>query len=218
MDDKEPIQIQVADKRFWAQDESVFERAEIPERPEVRVPVPEGTPYRLYVFGVDRSRVDQIAHDMHVNARIVEDLKQANLFVTAKSYYRKKPQKIKDAEAASLPVYVLKSNTPIQIRQMLSTLFTSGRNVLDKPVEAPNSMKNALHEAEMAVEQVKGGQNLVELSPQSNYIRRLQHIVAERNNLFSESTGKEPNRRVRIFKEHTVGVSPVETDLRRFGK
>lgn len=32
MDDKEPIQIRVADKRFWAQDASVFDRAVIPEK------------------------------------------------------------------------------------------------------------------------------------------------------------------------------------------
>ena len=32
MDDKEPTRIQVADKRFWAEDESVFDRAEIPEK------------------------------------------------------------------------------------------------------------------------------------------------------------------------------------------
>ncbi|RPJ56813.1 MAG: nucleotide exchange factor GrpE [Acidobacteria bacterium] len=32
MDDKEPIQIQVADKRFWAQDESILDRAEVPEK------------------------------------------------------------------------------------------------------------------------------------------------------------------------------------------
>lgn len=31
MEDKEP-EIQVADKRFWAQDETVFDRAEIPEK------------------------------------------------------------------------------------------------------------------------------------------------------------------------------------------
>ena len=159
-----------------------------------------------------------MAHDMHVNARIVDDLNQANLFITAKSYYRKKPQKIKDAEAANLPVYVLKSNTPIQIRQMLGTLFPSRRNVLERPVEQPDSMKIALHEAEIAVEQVKSGRDVVELAPQSNYIRRLQHIIAERNNLTSESTGKEPNRRVRIFKEHPVGVSSVENELQRYGE
>jgi len=42
---------------------------------------------------------------------------------------------------------------------------------------------------------------VVELSPQSAYIRRLQHLIAERNNLLSKSSGKDPNRRVRIYKE-----------------
>jgi predicted RNA-binding protein Jag len=55
-------------------------------------------------------------------------------------------------------------------------------------------------EAEEAVEQVKDGQEAVELSPQSAYIRRLQHLIAERNKLSSQSTGKDPHRRVRIYK------------------
>jgi molecular chaperone GrpE len=32
MDDKEPIHLQVSDKRFWAQDESILDRAKIPEK------------------------------------------------------------------------------------------------------------------------------------------------------------------------------------------
>lgn len=162
--------------------------------------IPEGSAYKIYVFGVDRGRVEQMAKDLRVNARVVENLNEANLFITAKSYYRKKPQKIKDAEAANLPIYVLKSNTPIQIRQMLATLFPNNRAVLEQSKEEPPTLKNAMHEAEEAIEQIKGGQNVVELSPQSNYIRRLQHVLAERNNLGSESTGREPNRRVRIYK------------------
>jgi len=39
----------------------------------------------------------------------------------------------------------------------------------------------------------------VELAPQNAYIRRLQHQMAERFNLGSRSTGKEPRRRVRIY-------------------
>jgi predicted RNA-binding protein Jag len=73
-------------------------------------------------------------------------------------------------------------------------------------------LKSALHEAEEAIEQIKGGESAVELSPRSNYIRRLQHLLAERNNMASESTGKEPNRRVRIFKE---GTAPLENIARR---
>jgi predicted RNA-binding protein Jag len=62
------------------------------------------------------------------------------------------------------------------------------------------SFRSALDEAKEAVESVKSGQESIELSPQSAYIRRLQHLVAERNGLFSQSTGKDPNRRVRIFR------------------
>ena len=40
----------------------------------------------------------------------------------------------------------------------------------------------------------------IELSPQSSYIRKLQHELAEQHSLTSRSTGKEPYRRVRISK------------------
>ncbi|NQT05085.1 MAG: hypothetical protein HQ577_03650, partial [Dehalococcoidia bacterium] len=45
-----------------------------------------------------------------------------------------------------------------------------------------------------------GNEGEVELSPQSAYIRRLQHLIAERNEMSSSSAGRDPNRRVRIYK------------------
>lgn len=45
------------------------------------------------------------------------------------------------------------------------------------------------------------GQEEVNLSPQTSYIRRLQHLIAQRSDLSSRSFGKDPNRRVRIYKE-----------------
>jgi predicted RNA-binding protein Jag len=39
----------------------------------------------------------------------------------------------------------------------------------------------------------------IELAPQTSYIRRLQHQVAERYNLLSRSRGKEPHRHVEIL-------------------
>jgi len=156
--------------------------------------VKEGKPPRLYLFGVNRGRIEQMAKEWQLNLDIVSSLNDASLFVTSKSHYRRKPQKVKDAEAANLPIYVLKSNTPAQIRQLLDTISpTAGTEKADR-------FKVALGEAEEAVEQVKSGREAVELSPQSAYIRRLQHLIAERNNLSSKSLGKDPNRRVRIFK------------------
>ncbi len=153
---------------------------------------------KLYLFGVNRARLGQIAKERQLSLDIVNNLSETNLLVTSKHYYRRKPQTIRDAEAANLPIYVLRSNTPPQIRQLLNTLY---------PLPATgkvDSLKLALGEAEEAVEQVKNGGETAELSPQSAYIRRLQHLIAERSNLSSKSSGKEPNRRVRIFKETEV--------------
>ena len=41
----------------------------------------------------------------------------------------------------------------------------------------------------------------LELAPANSYIRRVQHELAGRFNLDSESHGKEPERRVRILPE-----------------
>jgi stage III sporulation protein SpoIIIAA len=150
---------------------------------------------RIYLFGVNRTRLEHMAGEMNLSLNIVANLWEANLFVTSKNYYRRKPQKVRDAETANLPIYVLKSNTPPQIRQMLQSVY---------PLTAPgkrDSFQMALAEAEEAVEQIKNGsEGEVELSPQSAYIRRLQHLIAERNEMASRSEGKDPNRRVRIYK------------------
>ena len=157
--------------------------------------VKEGESPRLFLFGVNRTRLDQMIKDMRLNVEMVDNLKDAAVMVTSKNYYRRKPQKVRDAEAAGVPIYVLRSNTPPQIRQLLHNLYPLAG------VEKADSFNLALNEAEEAVEQVRGGQGSIELSPQSAYIRRLQHLIAERNDVPSQSTGKDPNRRVRVYKE-----------------
>jgi stage III sporulation protein SpoIIIAA len=160
-------------------------------------PVKEPTQVKLFLFGVNRSRVLQIAHEMHMEVDVVEHLEQATILVTSKNYYRRRPQKVKDAEAANIPVYVLRGNTPPQIQQFLSTLHEPQKGTRESGYES------ALAEAEKAVEQVMDGENIVELSPQGSYIRRLQHMIAERSDLSSHSLGQGNNRRVRIFKERS---------------
>ena len=152
---------------------------------------------KLYLFGVNRGRMEQMVKEMRLSLDIVNGLNDANLFITSKSYYRRKPQKVRDAEAANLPIYVLKSNTPAQIRQLLDAIYPTGGT------GKADLLKLALGEAEEAVNQIKSGQEAVELNPQSAYIRRLQHLIAERNELSSQSLGKDPYRKVMILKQET---------------
>jgi predicted RNA-binding protein Jag len=47
---------------------------------------------------------------------------------------------------------------------------------------------------------MNGERSAVELAPRGSSVRRLQHQMAERYTVHSESRGREPNRRVKIFR------------------
>jgi stage III sporulation protein SpoIIIAA len=83
---------------------------------------PEKT-LRFYLFGANRSRLEQTAKEGRKQLKIAADLKQADILLTTRSDYRRKPQKIRDAEALGIPIYVLKSNNAAQMRQCLDALY-----------------------------------------------------------------------------------------------
>jgi hypothetical protein len=83
---------------------------------------PEKT-LRFYLFGANRSRLEQVAREGRRELKIVADLRQADIFLTTRSYYRRKPQKIRDAEALGIPIYVLKSNNAAQMKHCLDALY-----------------------------------------------------------------------------------------------
>jgi hypothetical protein len=121
--------------------------------------------------------------------------------MTLRTFYRRKPQALREAEARGLPVYVLKSNTISQMEQSLISLRPDQGRF--DPVTA------ALQEAENAISQIMENDGEIELSPQNSYIRRLQHQLAQKYHLASRSSGREPTRRVRIYRENG---SPIDEE------
>ena len=70
----------------------------------------------------------------------------------------------------------------------------------EEQASADPDVRTALEEAREAVDRIMGGERKVALSPQSAFIRRLQHGMAARYNLGSASAGRDPGRRVIIRK------------------
>lgn len=151
---------------------------------------------RIYAYGVARNRLTQAAKRLGVPVLVVNDVSEADALVTLRSYYRKRMRAIVDAEHRGLPIYVLRSNTVNQMQQFLSDLFNLTRDTGEEPVGEP-----ALRETQGAINAVLNGERWVELPPAAAHIRRLQHQMARQANLTSHSYGKEPNRRVRIYRE-----------------
>ena len=148
------------------------------------------TERRILPFGVSRQRLTQALRETHFPGRIVDHLDDADAVITLRPYYRRKPQTLHDAESRGIPIYVVKSNTVVQLEQsLLSMRHEKGGD----PVVA------ALEEAEEAIGRVINEDSARDLNPQNAYIRRLQHMLAQRYNLDSRSMGKEPYRHVRIL-------------------
>ncbi len=149
---------------------------------------------KVFPFGVARNRLRSATKSLRVPVNIVDSLGEADVLVTTKHFYRRRPKLIADAERRGTPVYVLRANTSAQMEAFLMDYFRlsdgGGGDALDR----------AMQETEEAIDRVLEGASSVELAPQQSFIRRYQHQMAQAMDLESRSFGKEPNRRVRIFR------------------
>jgi stage III sporulation protein SpoIIIAA len=150
---------------------------------------------RIYPYGVARNRMQQAAARLGVPATIAKDVDEADIVLTLRAYYRSRQQPIMDAEARGVPIYVLRANTINQIEQSLVEVF-------NLPGEgAVSNYDDVAHQTESAIQAVISGQKWVDLPPANSNVRKIQHDMARQAELVSHSYGKDPNRRVRIFRE-----------------
>ena len=152
---------------------------------------------RIYAYGVARSRLEQSAKRLRLPVEIVQNLDEADVLVTLKSYWRRRPRLINEAEQRGLPIHVLRANTLAQMEQFLTDVF----NIEVQEEREADPYAQAIRETEEAIQKVLAGARSVDLSPQNAFIRRIQHQMAREANLISHSYGKEPRRRVRIYRD-----------------
>lgn len=185
-------------------EEGIYQAMEAP------TPLPVVKTLRVYPFGVNRDRLEQSARQLQVPLQITNNQADSDAVITLKNYYRRQPERLQQAEQDQKLIIILKNNTIAQMQQALARVFDLPvESIPDDEQEVPpggkisfdDPTKQALLETEDAIHQVLNkGLTTAELAPANAYIRRLQHQMATRYNLISRSRGKEPNRRVKIFR------------------
>ena len=143
---------------------------------------------------MSRNKLEEAAQRLRVPLTVVNDLDEADLVVTVKNYYRKRPKMIADAEKHGMPIYVLRSSTAMQVDNFITDVFGLTSTETD-----PYSV--AMRDVQDAIGRVSTGARSVDLNPQPPHIRRMQHEIIREAQLISHSYGREPYRRVRIFRE-----------------
>jgi stage III sporulation protein SpoIIIAA len=152
----------------------------------------EAKPVRLYPFGIPRGRIEAAARSLGVPIEVVDSLADADAVITLRAHYRTKPAALRDAEERSLPIYVLKTNSQFQVEQALIQMRGG------EAAERSDPLSEVYRTTEDAIAKVMEGGGPVVLPPANAYVRRLQHQIANRFNLESKSSGREPFRRVTI--------------------
>ncbi len=167
-----------------------------PERAQPRADSPPERPAtRVHPFGVSRERLARSAEEAGLPVRIAETPGNADVVLTTKAHFRRKAGAILEAEDHGVPVFVLRRNTPGQIVGFLEQIGSaSGSSAVHDA-----RLNDGALEAQLGVDRILAGEmNEVELQPQSAFVRRVQHRIAEQALLRSQSVGREPRRRVTI--------------------
>jgi trimethylamine:corrinoid methyltransferase-like protein len=146
---------------------------------------------RIFPYGVNRDRLEKAIQKLGAPAVIVRDLEAADSIVTQKSHQKKQSRRLREMQDSGVPLHVVRNNTLAQMEHFL-------RSILDLQGDQQQDLE-AVQAAEEAVSEVFQNGVTIELTPVNSYLRSLQHQIAERYGLVSESKGREPRRRVVIY-------------------
>lgn len=174
--------------------ERLSEEMLLPSEMNSQPPAPLQT-IRIYPYGVARNRLAQAAKRLGVPAQVVQNLDEADVLMTLRTYYRSRQQPVVEAEERRMPIYVLRANTINQMEQSLAELYNLSMDSNSTEWEIIAA------QTQVAIQNVLNGQRFVDLPPAPASIRRMQHEMARAQQLVSHSYGKEPHRRVRIFRD-----------------
>ena len=153
-------------------------------------------PVSILPYGVNKGKLMQAVRGINAPVEVVADMNRADMLLTTKNYYRRSTQALQMAERRGKPVYVLRKNTLAQIQQFVQALMRKQ----SQDARMQDEYSDAIDEAERAASRIDDGEPQVDLGPQAAYIRYLQHKVANQHGVSSVSEGREPNRRVVMYR------------------
>ncbi|GAC1307036.1 MAG: AAA family ATPase [Vulcanimicrobiaceae bacterium] len=149
----------------------------------------------LFPYGVSRNKIERAIANLGVNASIARKWDDADVVLTLKALERKESDKLKSIATENVPIYSIKTNTTAQVMNALKDIFA---------LPSIDAEEIAIREASEAIYRVLLDSKPVELTPQTSYVRRLQHQLAEEHRVMSRSTGMEPNRRLVLFRSNDL--------------
>ena len=151
---------------------------------------------KIYLYAVSRTIVEKVIERLDLNAEITRNLDEADIVIAHKNFAKGGAKILSTANEYRLQVFYIKTNSMAQIQKVLKEALQidSTESLQGYYDEA----ERALDEAKNAIDKILAGEHLIELQPQNQHIRKLQHELVEQHNLISKSVGEGTERHLRI--------------------
>ncbi len=151
---------------------------------------------KIYIYAVSRTVLDKVLERLNLQAEITRNIEEADIVIVHKAFAKGGTKILSVANDYKLPIYYVRSNSMSQVQKVVKeALHITDSETLQGYYD---DAERALDEVKAAIQKILAGADNVELQPQNQQIRKLQHELVEQHNLSSESIGEEPQRHLRI--------------------
>ncbi len=152
---------------------------------------------KIYLYAVSRSIAEKVIERLDLNAEITRNIDDADIVIAHKNFVKGGAKVLSTAEKDRLQIFYVKTNSMAQIQKIIKQALDVAE--LNEKQSFYDVTESALDEAKAAIEKILSGDvKDIELKPQNQQIRKLQHELAEQHNLDSTSIGEGENRRLRL--------------------
>ena len=175
-------------------------------RPEPSA-APTAAALQVFCAGVSDTLAEQAIRSRRLAVQLCDAVEEADAVLAVRQQLGRDPQVRRSAQAAAVPILVIKADTLPQIQRGLERLLQ--RRGGDDPAAEPGSAAAsgsgddelaALEECRLAVEQLVLPQGRpVELLPRSPRVRQLQAELAAHYQVATAEFGSGSQQRLRIF-------------------
>lgn len=153
---------------------------------------------KIYLYAVSRSIVEKAIERLDLNAELTRNIDDADLVIAHKNFAKGGAKILSTANEYRLQVFYVKTNSMAQIQKVLKEALCVEDDYHDTIHGYYDDAERALDEAKAAINKILAGAKNIELNPQNQKIRKLQHELVEQHNLESSSVGEGKDRHLRI--------------------
>lgn len=152
---------------------------------------------RIYLYAVSRSIVEKVIERLNLNIELTRNIEEADIVIAHKNFAKGGAKILSLANDYRIRIFYIKTNSMPQIQKVL-------KEALDITESAQaitgyyDEVEIALQEAKAAIDKILEGAKNIELKPQNQQIRKLQHELVEQYNLTGKSIGEGAERRLKI--------------------